>query len=563
MKKAFALLLLVSTFVLVNADVIFAGRTLAVFRDHDEAWYGIVAERLQTLSCTGVPVTYLFADRPNFHSCEFLKTVSTAAPGSDIISKTIWMKVLTRAVTLGLFALLGAALLSSAPLGYLIGLVYFVDDGIPILKPLIWPLKSLLKGELDSFTRASRFISPMQYAPVLFAFTFVYLIWIQRLFLGRTTKRPRENLIFFGLAVVAGAAVAFTPFYAWVVHLFFVGSLLAVFTFKRPPRELMLPWLGWFLTFAYSLYRGIRASDIPFKSETLVRSGFFDQQFTPLFVGDKSLILALMAFIVLYWKWLRGYAVLLAIGCYLFVNINVFTGREYQNFHFRDYLGILILLTLFWGSWVRFEKRRVILSGALIISFGLGATQYIRSQLQMPSQLASELSLPDLSLITSFFKAKPPGTRVVCGAFYEALPLTTPAVCSMHHLLMTYPLSNVELMNMHMANFRIQGFSNERVRAHISLDALPTRSLGVWSYGVNSEWTRGKSQTEMYGVENLNSKIIPLWMNEYQNFDQAKARSVLQDAEFMVLENSSADSIITSLTLVKKYSVYGIYTWKN
>ena len=565
MKKIFISLLLVSTFVLINFDVIWAGASPTVFRDNDEAWYGIIAQRLRTQDCTGVPVTFAYPDRPNFHSCELLRIIGRTVPGESIITKTIWLKVGTRAVTLALLALLGYVLFSSALLGYLIGLVYFVDDGIPYLKPLVFPLKNLVTGELDAFTRSNRLISPMQYTPILFAFSILFVIWLRKIVIASSDSEKfqlRDHWFLFLLSLPATVLVSLTPFYAWVTHLYFVGAILLYSSIRFRSKLMLLPWLSLISTLALCVYQGVAKTRIPFREETLVRSGFFDQQFTPLFVGDKALLLSLAIFIILYWKLLRHYSILFAVGMFTLVNINILTGREYQNFHFRDTFGILIFLVLFWGAWQRFTNHRRALILALTVSFILGTTQYVRSQVLKPSELVKPLSQADASQIIEFFKQVEPRSPVMCGPFYEILPLTSNVVCSWHHLLMTYPLSNHELMEFHQAHFKVQGFSEQRVLEMFSLDASPSRSLGVWSYGVNSEWIDGLPQTQVYSVSNLQEKIIPLWIEDYKKYDVANAKKLLINAQYLILDNKSADEIGELVVPIKKFTVYGVYRWK-
>ncbi len=564
MKKVATGLLVALTFVVINFDVFLAGNSVAVFRDADEAWYGIVAKRLQTTDCTGVPVTFAFTDRPNFHSCDFLKATTAIAPGTSIISKVSWLKVGTRLMTLLLLAVVGHLFFGSAGFGYLIGLVYFVDDGIPVLKPVFWPLKSLLTGELDSFTRTSRLISPMQYAPVLMTFAVLLVIWLRMIASNEvpSERRRSQNVFFFVATLAAATMVSFTPFYAWISYLYVTGAILLFLTLKNPSRLIVLPWIVWLYAFSLGLFQGLSKSVFEFSRETLVRSGFFDQQFTPLFLADKGLLFSLAVFIILFWKWMRGYAVLFAFGCYLLVNINILTGREYQNFHFRDYLGFLIFQIILWGAWTRFGKIRKPIVCALVLSFSLGTAQFVRSQVSKPSGLTPDLAQADLQEIVQFFKRIEGRPNVMCGTFYQVMPLMTDVVCSWHHLLMTYPLSNSELMEFHQAHFRLQGMSDDEVLRVISRDASPNRSLGVWSYGVNNDWIKGIPQIEMYSVRNLSEKIIPLWLETFRSFNNVKAQSVLKDAKYIILNKEVAAGMAATVVPLEVYSVFGIYKWK-
>lgn len=557
-------MLVALTFVVINLDVFLAGNSVAVFRDADEAWYGIVAKRLQTTDCTGVPVTFAFADRPNFHSCAFLKAATAIAPGTAIVSKVSWLKVGTRFITLLLLTVVGHLFFRSLVFGYLVGLVYFVDDGIPVLKPIFWPLKSLLTGELDGFTRSSRLISPMQYAPVLMTFAVLLVIWLRMITLNEVRAKGRrgQNFFFFFATLAAATTVSFTPFYAWISYLYFAGAVLLFLTIKNPSRLMFLPWIAWLYAFTLGLFQGLSKSVFEFSDETLVRSGFFDQQFTPLFLNDKGLLFSLAVFVMLFWKWMRGYAVLFAIGCYLLVNINILTGREYQNFHFRDYLGFLIFQIILWGAWTRFEKTRKPIVCALVISFSLGTAQFVRSQVSKPSGLTPDLAQADLPAIVKFFNRIEGRPNVMCGTFYQVMPLMTDVVCSWHHLLMTYPLSNPELMEFHQAHFRLQGMSDDEVLRFISRDASPNRSLGVWSYGVHGDWIKGTPQIEMYSVRNLSEKIIPLWLDTFRSVNLAKAHSVLKDAEYIILHKGVAADMAATVVPVEVYSVFGIYQWK-
>ena len=560
MKKIFISILLVSTFVLINFDVIWAGPTLHVFREPDEAWYAIVAKNLETNDCSGIPVTFLYQDRPNFHSCELLKVITRLTPGKNMITKVTVLKVSTRAITLMLLALLGFVFFESALLGYLLGLVYFVDDGVAFLKPIFLPLKNLTTGHLDSFTRASRLISPMQYAPILFAFTFFMVIWLRAIAQSPTLSR-RQHLIFATTVIVFASMIPFTPFYAWICHLYFTGACLFYLTL-RFDRKLVLPWIVWSFAFISCIALSVSKIQIPFRQETLVRSGFFDEQFAPLFIFDKSLLLFLTAFIIVFWKSIRWWTVAFALGLFALVNINVITGREYQNLHFRDYYGILLFLLLVWGAWIRFANFRLFILGTLLVSFVAGSIQYLKSQIDKPAQIAADLNTPDLPELILFFQQRGPA-KVVCGQFYEILPLVTEISCSWHHLLMTYPLSNQELLEFTEAHFRLQGYSSEQARSRLFLDALPNRSLGVWSFGVKNEWIEDVSQVDMYGTPNLLNKIIPLWIEDYKLYDVAKAKKLLSTAQYLILDNNLTDEMNEAVILVKKFSVYGVYRWKE
>ncbi len=564
MKKVATGLLVALTFVVINLDVFLSRNSVAVFRDADEAWYGIVAKRLQTTDCIGVPVTFAFADRPNFHSCHFLQAATAISPGATIVSKVAWLKVGTRLATVLLLAVVGHLFFGSAVFGYLVGLVYFVDDGIPVLKPIFWPLKSLLTEELDGFTRSGRLISPMQYAPVLMTFAVLMVIWLRMITLNEVPakRRRNQNIFFFVATLAAATTVSFTPFYAWISYLYFTGAILLFLTLKNPSRFMFLPWIVWLYAFTLGLFQGLSKSVFEFSSETLVRSGFFDQQFTPLFLNDKGLLFSLAVFIVLFWKWMRGYAVFFAFGCYLLVNINILTGREYQNFHFRDYLGFLIFQIILWGAWTRFEKIRKLIVCALVLSFSLGTVQFIRSQVSKPSGLTPDLAQADLRRLVEFFNQVEGRPHVICGSFYQVLPLMTDVVCSWHHLLMTYPLSNHELMEFHQAHFRLQGMTDDEVLSFVSRDASPNRSLGVWSYGVHNDWIKGTPQIEMYSVRNLSEKIIPLWLETFRSFDNLKAQSVLKDARYIILNKGVAADMAATVVPVEVFSVFGIYRWK-
>lgn len=558
-KKIFLAAIVVILFLMMNIDLWQVRNSPEVFRDPDEAWYGLVIKHISTDGCSGVPVSYNFQDRINFHSCQFLAGLDQVFHTGDIVTETVFIKLITRStliLALGFFSWL---LLENWFLGAVLGLVLFLDDGIYVFKPVALTLLKLWQGNLDDFSRLNRFISPMQYQVPLLIWTLLFCYWL----LSKVNKSNRTDAALFISTLVLGGVIATTPFYAWASY-FIVVFWMFVFAWPLLPKmRLKLALSSFGVTVLSSLVLSFSKTKIPFVNDVLTRSGFFNHQWSPLFLVDKGLIfgLFLLAIGIYLISKRKLLSLLVPVSFYILVNINLFTGKEFQNFHFRDYLGPLWFISLIFMSYILVPKKRYLIYGILLILTGIGLIQHLRSQLNRPSFMKAEIARADYLNVISFFKEQPEAS-VYCGDFYQILPLVTSAKCSWHHLLMTYPLSNPELLLQSMAQWKLSGLSDNKVQEWISVDASFTRSLGVWSHGVRDEWIQGKSEIEQYSVKNLQENIIPKWMKEYGQFTVPMAIKELGPVQFLILPKKFADKNPT-FEAAAVFSEYGIYTIKK
>lgn len=517
---------------------------LKIFRDPDEAWYGVVLDHLKTKGCDSVPVSYLYQDRPNFHSCYFLKSMARLAPDMGTPVLVWWIKFITRNLFVVLVAVLIAQLRISFWFGMMVGLLLSADNGVIVIKPLIASWQAIMAGTIDDFTRTHRLISPSLYwIPMLLSL----LLWTSLLLeLQKTQSVPKGKWWLTGLGVLI---MAFVPFYAWVPWFWAMGSIWFLafigggkFSLTFSARIVLIPVLA---ALSFALYN-LKKAFVPGLEEVLPRSGFFKDAFAPLFVSYKALILGCIFFGVLLciWCWrnrrlgpLTGFLVLLiASGPYLIQNVNVFTGLDYQNHHFRDYLGPFLVGSIFVLAWDQVNRiGRVIVTLFLVLSVSVSLVQLVRSQYSAPDsphRMATGFDSEGVNVLKSFFAEKQ--VEAHCGPYLASLPIVSKVVCSYHHLLMTYPLSHEELMKVAMAHYRLLGVSDEEVYISIFRDADPNRGMALWSQGGRREWFAGKNSVEMLEQKFLADEVIPMWMEEYRNFDVAAALDAIQSPPYVV-----------------------------
>ncbi len=558
-KKIFLSTIVVLIFLLLNIDLWQVGNSPEVFRDPDEAWYGIVIKHISTDGCQGVPVSYNFQDRINFHSCQFLAGLDQIFPFSNVVTQSLVIKFLTRTAVISVLGIFSWLLLGDLIIGALLGLVLFLDDGIYVFKPAAISFLKLWQGQLDDFSRLNRFISPMQYQLPLLVWTLLFCYWL----FSKTRKPWQADAILFISTIFWGGIVVLTPFYAWASYFITVFWMLIFGWFKIPKIRRGLALGSFSITVLFSFALSLSKTTIPYVNEVFPRSGFFNHQWSPLFLMDKGLIFGMFLLGIGIYQISRRklLSIFVPISFYMLVNINLLTGKEFQNFHFRDYLGPLWFTSLIFIIYFLRPTKKYLIYGILIFLSSVGLMQHLRSQLGRPSFMRAEMARVDSSEIISFFKGQS-RAQVYCGDFYQILPLMTSAKCSWHHLLMTYPLSNQELLHQSMSQWRLSGLSDNKVEEWISVDASLTRSLGVWSHGVLNEWIDGKSETEMYSCKNLLENIIPKWMAEYKRFTVPMAIKELRDVEFFVLPIKFANEN-TNFEAQAIFSEYGIYKIKK
>ena len=263
-KNIFWSVFLILTFVLLNVDLWQAKATPQIFRDPDEAWYGIVMKHVATDACQGVPISYNFQDRVNFHSCHFFLTIQSILPGDNIFLKVIFLKILSRFFVIGGLAIFSWFLLQDFILGALLGFTLFLDDGIYVFKPGLITAQHLMAGSLDDFTRMNRLISPMQYQVPLILWTLLIAVWI----FSKRKFSKKINLIGYFCTFLTSLFVVLTP-YAWVSY-FLAAFWMLIFGWKTTERRRWWITTSVFLcTVCVTFLLALSKVKIPFSEEVL------------------------------------------------------------------------------------------------------------------------------------------------------------------------------------------------------------------------------------------------------------------------------------------------------
>ena len=547
--------------VLLQADLILAPTPLQVFRNTDENWYGIVMNRLETMSCEqGIPVTFLFPERKGFHTCEYFKVLNSISPFHDPIHKVIFLKSLARVLTLAAYCGLTFMVLGSALPGILLGLWHFLDPGLESFKPLVTLISQTASGTPPLFTQSARLISPLHYLLPGFALILCF-IWLIRNQNRRHENRKSTRWKITALSLpVFFWLLAMTPFYSWLPILYILGCLVlyAWYFSERFTKVLLTSALV--LGSGLILWEVHAKNGVLFESEVLPRVGFRKHCFEPIFFAHKglivaSLLLAAMAYGVFKKRFLP--ALLVGGGLFLLVNINMVTGFEYQNYHFKDYLGPFYLGSIFlFLLWKFPQRRRWVLGIALLVSV-VGSYQYVKAQTSLPNGLATAEKEVDHDAILSFARAHLEGKRVFCNLWNFELPLRANVHCYWHHLMMAYPISDLELLEMSIVQFKLQGLTRAQVEK-LFAEEYSHPTLAVWSYGVKPEWIAGVPENERYRDGAALQKFIPKWLDAYEKFPQSRLREVLSEFDYLILKRSHPE-VASALKVVQEFSEYGIY----
>lgn len=526
---------------------------LKVFRDGDEAWYGVIMDHLRTEDCATVPVTYLYQDRPNFHSCTMMNLIVDAFPQVETSVLAWWMKLLLRIgvvfLVAGLVGMVGVPIWFGIGLGFLVG----VDEGVFVFKPLYTTVRSLMSGKIDDFTRMYRLISPSLYWLPMIA---SLICWVR---LWQPWRKVSQGFYWWLLACLFGFLfMAIVPFYAWLPWFWSVGAIVLIslslrteFSFDKADfAKLGVLLIGCVVFGIYNMGKvGIEGIDV-----ILARSGFFKNQFQPLYVLDKGLIFACLALFASLYLWFKSNLpltrlrlfsiVLISLGPYVLMNMNVLIGIDYQNFHYKDYLGPMMIAGIF--VLVRelvTQKGRLLLQAFILVSISLALVQHVKSQwspVERTHNIPFGYDFPGLPIVYNYFKKElsadlpENSVKASCGEYYVSLPLVTPLVCSYHHLLMTYPLTGPELMDVSMAHFKLLGWSYERLHEHIKVAIKPDRGQAFWLNGYKDEWFQTDSTNEVIDLGFLTNIAVPNWMELYTKFQVADALRVLEYPSYVI-----------------------------
>lgn len=543
---------------LLQLDLLFVGKSVEIYRNEDENWYGIVLDRLETMGCeTGIPVTFVHQERRNFHSCEFFKVLNALTPTTDPIAKALWLKAWGRVLALGLFSLLSWILLRTPWTGLLIGAWNLVDPGIRNFKPAAVLFANLAEGVTVPFTQAMRFISPAHYFLPGAGAALCLLAWVAA---DRRGELTRRKLLLLGAPLaICLFLLALTPFYTWLPFYYLYGCIaLYALQFSRPEVKKAIAFAlaaGLALALAYVGSK----TGVPHSEEALARSGFLKGFREPVFLFHKGLWLAsvvtgVISYLVFERRVLPAFGV--ALGFFTLLNVNLLTGLELQNFHFKDYLGAFYLsaLVLFtawrWPAW----RRRGAVAVVAVIAAGM--VHQALSLARHPNGLREPGRLADHAEVIAYVRSELAGKRGFCGPWNLQLPVLARASCYYHHLLMTYPLSDLEVLEMTMIRFRLLGLAPEEVKETL-LAAHARAIVGDWNFGVRPEWVSQLPLHARYWREA--PRFIPRWVEEYRAFPDERLERAVEGFDFLILKKSHPLVRSGVLRPLREFGEFGVY----
>lgn len=599
MKKYLFLFLFVAVF--LQFDFFFMKSKFEIFQNSDESWYGIVLNRLETSNCnqSGVPITFLYTNRPHLYSCHFLETLNTISPFRETYSKTLYLKILARILTLALFLGFSILLLGKSEgfiPGLLLGTWYFLDPGIHEFKPSLLLIDRLMRGEYDAFSHTSRFVSPLHYfIPGLLALLGI-LFLIRRkekkgsmlpvvselnqpINFSHSLRIEIKNDIclirkqgLFSLAFLTVGFFAYfvslywlslTPFYTWLPFLFLFSCVfLYSLYFQTILVNIKIAFSLLFL--AICIVYQLKATLLfPFKEEVLLRSGFFSHYFSPVFAFHKGLIFfSLLLSWVSYFIFKRRIfpALWVGVGLYGLVNANLLTGLEYQNFHFKDYLGPMAWASMLLYVYSTKKSWRTALNVLCLFVVLMGAGfRYISLTRATSLDWTGIQSLKDTSNIFAIFQGKPAYQKVFCNRWEQILPAFTQVRCFHHHLLNHYPLSNEELMEVSIVHRKLLGDSLSDTESFLKQLAEAKGSVTMWDIGLRSEWIQSIPENELYGKVENRRWIAQKWLEEYVSYSQKRLTQQVQAMDALILKKSVASQFGGILKPLSEFEEYGVY----
>jgi len=536
---------------LVNIDLFLIKEKAQVFANSDEEWYGIVINDIRENGCSqGLPVTFEHSDRKSFHTCSFFKVLNFISPTSDYFYQTIYLKVMAKCLTLLLIGYAAVWLFNSFNLGVLFGTFFLLDNSFPAFKPVIETALNLLHGKGADLIANLRYISPLQYQVPGILFLLLMIKVVKR---NYATKWDMAGTL---LSLVL---LALTPFYTWLPYLLIAFIFLAynvLIQKKLYTRNYLLSCLailGIFVCIQVGLTLGGE-----YQADALLRSSFRKGYFTPLYLWHKSFILTLVIFgVCAYWQFRNIYfAFIAAFAPYVLLNINILTGYDYQNFHFKTYLALPIFGFIFFVvySRCRSSTRKIKIFYTFISIFILNAFVFATYSLRSAhAYLHPFARLNDNKDLLQYLNSLQGRKNLFCGELYTEIPLMTRHKCYYHHLLMTYPLSNQELLEMVTTHYYLGGKTEDDIRLEMK------RHYGImatYNIGVKDEWLQSNQTSDRYSNENI-LKYNDLWLEHYRENAKTIAQNNLSKFDYLILKNTSKMSF--SLKLIQRFKNFSVY----
>jgi len=532
--------------ILVNINLFFKKNKIDVYNNTDEAWYGIVLENIAQYGCPlGVPVTFLKSETKNFHTCLFFKILNKITPFEDFAKKAIYLKVLARALTLLVLGLFSYLFFKNVLWGIGFAVIYFLDIGFGGLLPIFKSILSLLNNSFEPLIRTNRFISPLHYSlPGLFCLYF---------FIKSSKEQFLSNLaIIFSLLCMF--LMAIIPFYAWIpYHFFLLCIVFYSFLFHRDGSVWKKLLAIQFLGFLFILFYLKTKLGMPFQEEALLRSSFFKNDFSPIYIFFKSFIFSLCFLFFVLYKKTKSYlfAGVVCVGCYLLMNLNILTGYEYQNFHFKDYLSLPIYFTIFLFIGHSYRQYKKALAGLLVGLIFLLTLNSIKSNIKSVSQLSQLTSVEENLDVLNYMALNIFNQKIYCGQLYNLIPLYTKNRCFYHHLLMTYPIDDEELLDINVVYFGILNYDRKKMLQVFANDRKE-KTLATYSYGVKKAWIKNTPPNQRYTKKLNILKLQRNWLDYYALNFTALLPKFLNKFDYMVIPNTTTQ-VYPSFSLEKQF----------
>lgn len=546
---------------LLQSDLFVLKNDRDVLRSYDENWYGIVLKQMHTMSCrTGIPVTFLYPDRMNFHSCHFFKVMNFLTPHfKNPYYQVAFQKVIAKSMTLVLLCGISILILGVAWPGILLGTWYFLDPGFSSFRPILETILHLKSGNIIRYTQSQRFVSPLHYTvPGMFC------VWLSISWVRLSSPKMHHGLvkhIAVAIGLLLGLIVlSLTPVYTLFPY-YSLFLAFGVYAYLFCSRATFLFYCGIIIMGAtFTLMRIKGMGPIPFEDEVLPRSGFYKKYFDPIFFTNKWVLVTTVAMgFCLYhvFKKRLFVAIFLSLLLPVTLNVNMLTGLEFQNFHFKDYLGLFCFGFLFFYIFSRGKIARRGAVCASIVGIGLGFPYFLISHTKVQSELSEiELNRRNEKEIIAYAKGNFSGAKIYCNFMYPILPLESEVKCSFHHLLYTYPISNIEMMTERFVDFRLQNKSIEEIRELFSR-SIKEQNIAVWEHGLDPRWNHAIPEARRYIFSSLIELVDP-WLNEYQKFTDSQVLEKIQNYDYFLLKRAHP-WVGKQFIAVVEFSEFGFY----
>lgn len=550
-KISFSVSIFFIASLLVNMDLFFVQSKVDVYYDHDDNWYGIVLQYLENGNCSqGLPISFEFSDRKGFHTCQFFKILNAVSPAENFYAKTLFLKASARIALLFLFFLLGILVFKNGLIGLSLGTWFLLDSGFASYKPLVSNILEIISHTENPLIRSSRYISPLHYILPGIALLYIFL---------KVLLERKISYLMACVFIVCAYLLSTTPFYVFLPFIYALGSLW-MFALYFSEKHVKIILTSFLLTlFALIALYLLPKLDVPFQKDALLRSGFISKNFEPIFIGHKALIFCTLLWIPVIYSLFRGRwipTLLVSLGPYILLNINLFTGIEYQNFHFNDYLAPIMIFSLLAYMCTISHLRRYVVTICCIGIF-VGVVYQVRSQFSLHRETHLNRNYIHNSDILNHIATAHKNKKFFCHELYFYVPLENNNQCLWHHLLMTYPISNEELLHITIAEFYLRGYSPEQV-LEVLMQELIHRPIATYSYGSLEDWFGDPSNTKRFTEIERIKDVHKKWTDYYIANREELAASYIKKIDYFIFSNTQMIDT-KKFRLVQQFAKYSLY----